>query len=338
MYFLKENNKNECHAGSKARIDAEDIMLKMNIEELKYCTGGKKDYIYNVFKRKQELKKLNKDDIVIFQYPYHGLSFNLINRRINKIKNKNIKAIAIIHDLLSMRPAEIKYDIDYEIKILNMFDGIIVHNEVMYKFLVEKGLNTKVSTLGIFDYLSDKYSNKDRDYKNISIAGNLSEDKSKYIYTEEFKNIKTNIQLYGPNFNKDREFRKNIKYIGCFDPEVLGEKMKCGFGLVWDGDSVHSCSGKIGEYLRYNNPHKTSMYLSVGMPVIVWRDAAIAKFVNENKLGITVNSLNEVDFEINNLTLEKYMNIKRNCEIVSEKIRNGYFLETALKKIIKEIK
>ncbi|NRO11242.1 Beta-1,6-galactofuranosyltransferase WbbI [Lactobacillus helveticus] len=48
-----------------------------------------------------------------------------------------------------------------------------------------------------------------------------------------------------------------------------------------------------GNYLRYNDPHKLSLYLASGIPVIIWKKAAEAKFVEENKVGITVDSLED---------------------------------------------
>ena len=34
---------------------------------------------------------------------------------------------------------------------------------------------------------------------------------------------------------------------------------------MWDGPSPDTCAGVYGAYLRYNNPHKTSLYLAAGL-------------------------------------------------------------------------
>ena len=60
--------------------------------------------------------------------------------------------------------------------------------------------------------------------------------------------------------------------------------MDQNFGLVWDGTSLDGCNGRYGEYLKFNNPHKTSLYLSCGIPVIIWKEAALADFVEEHKV------------------------------------------------------
>ena len=40
----------------------------------------------------------------------------------------------------------------------------------------------------------------------------------------------------------------------------------------------------VKDYLRINNPHKTSLYLACGIPIITWNKAAIAQYVRK-KLG-----------------------------------------------------
>ena len=56
---------------------------------------------------------------------------------------------------------------------------------------------------------------------------------------------------------------------GSFLPDELPSALEGSFGLVWDGDSSKTCSGVFGEYLRYNNSHKASLYLASGFPIIV---------------------------------------------------------------------
>ena len=74
---------------------------------------------------------------------------------------------------------------------------------------------------------------------------------------------------------------KNVKYCGQYKPEELPEKLEGGFGLVWDGDDLGACTGVFGEYMKYNNPHKTSLYLASGLPVIIWEKAAMAKYIEK---------------------------------------------------------
>lgn len=83
------------------------------------------------------------------------------------------------------------------------------------------------------------------------------------------------------------------------------------FGLVWDGTSVSTCTGDFGEYLQYNNPHKTSLYIRCQLPVIIWNKAALADFVRENGIGICVDSLEELEKILNTLSEEEYAEMKK---------------------------
>ena len=90
--------------------------------------------------------------------------------------------------------------------------------------------------------------------------------------------------------------------------------------------------GTGGLYLKYNNPHKTSLYLSSGLPVIIWSDAALAKFVKINNVGITVDSLSDVSEKIKQITQVDYDIMAHNAKRISQKLTNGYFLKRSLEK------
>ena len=51
----------------------------------------------------------------------------------------------------------------------------------------------------------------------------------------------------------------------------------------------------MGEYLQYNAPHKMSLYIRCGLPIIVWEKAGLAPFVKKNNVGICISSLTELE-------------------------------------------
>ena len=128
-------------------------------------------------------------------------------------------------------------------------------------------------------------------------------------------------------------FPTSAIYHGAFPPEELPDIIEGAFGLVWDGNGTDGCEGAAGKYLRINDPHKLSLYLASGMPVIVWKKAAIARFVKDNKVGFAVENLNEIPNEIMQMTADEYEIIKSNVLEVSARIRKGYYLKTALEEI-----
>ena len=126
-------------------------------------------------------------------------------------------------------------------------------------------------------------------------------------------------------------------YKGSFKPDEVPGVLEGSFGLVWDGNTASTCGGNTGEYLRYNNPHKTSLYLASGIPVIVWSEAAMSGFVSENHVGIAVGSLYEIEEKVNAISDADYKEMKDNAIAVSAKLRSGYYFETAIKTVLSKI-
>ena len=76
-----------------------------------------------------------------------------------------------------------------------------------------------------------------------------------------------------------------------------------------------------------------SLYLVSGIPVVIWKEAAEAKFVEEHGLGITVNSLDELGEKFASLSEEEYFEMVKNVAVVSNRLKNGYYLTQAIKEI-----
>ena len=246
----------------------------------------------------------------------------------------------MIHDLETMRyalvddiPARMKlmYQMQ-EIPALKQFDFIIVHNEKMKSFLKTKGIDeSKMISLGIFDYLIPNFDESkttlvENRKNSVIIAGNLSREKSEYIY-----HLPTDVKfdLYGMHY--EDEGLDNIFYHGAFPADELPLKLNGKFGLVWDGYSADGCQGTFGQYLKLNNPHKTSLYLASGIPVIIWKEAALASFIIENNLGFAVDKLSEINEKLSQISDEEYKIMANNVKEISTKLRNGEYIKTALK-------
>ena len=263
--------------------------------------------------------KAGEDDVVIYQHPIHDLE---------SLRLGVYKGVGHNYELVNTADNQ----------VLRYFDKIICHNDYMKKYLIEKGFEEdKLVSLEIFDYLTDAQMN-DQVTDGLAIAGNLSKGKSTYIYELLKTNPNYKLNLFGPNFDKSVELGEKIEYFGSFKPEVLPGELRGKFGLVWDGESLETCSGNTGNYLRYNNPHKTSLYLASGIPVIIWKEAAIAKFIEENNAGVVVGSLLEIENILNNISEEEYVRIKKNAEKIGAKLREGYYYKKALEKCLEKDK
>lgn len=335
-YCVIEKDFVENHAGSKARNDIAEILIRNDWNPLTVHHSEEKgtlDKIRMIFLTWNDWSRIYRmvpeNSELLIQYPlamYPKVSTVAIPF-IKKMKSRNIKLIFLIHDLDSLRGG----NAEQERKFLKYSDTLIVHNSVMEAYLRKNGYADKeIYPLGLFDYLlPGKPERRKNDKEDIIIAGNLKKEKVGYIYSlgEIGKDVR--FHLYGPNYDETVEM-ENVTYEGQYRPDELPEKLRGGFGLVWDGDSVDSCTGEYGEYLKYNNPHKTSLYLASGIPVIIWKKAALAGTVEENNIGITVDSLREIPEKIQKMTQEEYDNILINVIETGTKLRSGQMLLSVL--------
>ena len=342
-----ENEK--YNAGSKAREDIEKILDKEKIKRLYIQTkiGIQEKKILKVIQLLQymknrqiwnkSLKSLKKGDAVIIQYPLRNITIGFSDI-IKKYRKKGIRFIAIIHDLDSLRCGAQNMSslqarrIIYEDRaILKEFNNIVSHNKSMTKELLELGNSREnIVELEIFDYLIEKnIEDVNRNKKMpVIIAGNLSSIKAKYL--KELKDIKeVHFNLYGRGY--DLKETTNVEYKGAFLPEELANNLEGGFGLIWDGDTKETCKGFYGNYLRYNNPHKTSLYLVSGLPVIAWEESAIAEFILKNNVGFCIDKLDDIPEMIKKLSDEEYQKMVMNAKKISIKLMNGEFTRKALK-------
>lgn len=351
-YYICEGEKEgKYNASSKARNDAEKILEKNGYE--KYFVNTKKyvqknkikkiiqlfGYLKNYFVWNKEVKSFSKDDTVVIQYPLLNTTINFKN--ILKKLTQKTNTIVLIHDMDSLRyrPEAQGKILCERIRredqgILNEAGKVIAHNEEMAKKLIEYGVKKEnLINLNIFDYLYDnEIKNHGKFNKKIIIAGNLSPEKSKYIANlKDVKNVKFN--LYGVGYIDDNA--SNVTYKGSFLPEDLLENLDGQFGLVWDGESVEGCIGGFGEYLKYNNPHKASMFVSANIPIIIWKEAALAKYIEENDIGYTIEKLSDIEALLKRITEEEYNNKINNIKKLSKKLRSGDNLELALSKAVK---
>ena len=284
--------------------------------------------------------KIPRDGVVIYQHPVYGMRLTRAFMHLLK-KRKNCRFIALIHDLESLRGG-IQGAIRENRRtnrlgdgaFLKEFDAVICHNDHMRRYLIDQGFAAeKLVSLELFDYLTDELprERKKGEKPSLAIAGYLAPGKCRYLYNifEDGANPDLEVNLYGRDF-RAQGADPRLCYWGSFPPEELPNRLQGDFGLVWDGVSAAACAGNTGEYLKYNNPHKTSLYLAAGLPVIVWRQAAVADFVTRNGVGLTVESLRKLEVVIRGVTPEAYDAMCRNALAVSKKLRSGAFTRAAL--------
>ena len=347
-YYLKDSflhNAHEKNAGSKARNDVETILISEGYEGLELKVENW--YKMNFFKAQQHKYRATKSvfdqlgagDELVIQFPIIHHTF-FISRLIKQAQKRGAKFYLLIHDVETLRHAagsEVKFrhkvrNYFQEKKALMSVDGIIVHNDIMKKVLVSQGVPAdKMVSLEIFDYLIPNFEEKTAPQKDqpIIVAGNLNPTKSGYLYNLPEQPA---YNLYGVGYDESRAL-KNTSYFGSFMPDNLPTALEGSFGLVWDGDSSETCQGSYGNYLRFNNSHKASLYLASGFPVVVWKESALAHFILEKSCGIAVASLHDLEAALENLTEKEYADLSENARRIGKDLREGYYLRSALKKL-----
>lgn len=348
-YYTHVRLKNEFNAGNKATDDVARICQSLGMQEIvfpKLVESNNKliskiwifavaFYVWFSF-----YIKVKKGDTLLFQHPMYGI--RMANYYIRKIKRKGCKCIAIIHDLETLRNnGENAYIISSTTSniaddcLLRQFDVVICHNRIMHDYLVSKEFdNHKLVDLDLFDYLSEYEPNNEvcSNRFELVIAGNLSRKKSSYIYEliEQLSDL-VELHTYGVGF-EEQNYKPNIHYEGAFPPDELCSKIKGMWGIVWDGPSAKSCIGNTGNYLKYNNPHKLSLYVASQIPVVVWDQSAASIFVKDYNIGITVDSLINIEDKLNSVSSEEYNIMVKNIMDLSKNVRTGYFFKRAYNK------
>lgn len=319
--YISRNYKGLSSAGSKAKADVEAIIQDVGFRnvglESTYYSNPLIHFIRNligVFKAICYMPWGN--GILLLQYPmkkYFTFICYIAHLR-------NLKIIALIHDLGAFRSQRLT--VAQEIARLNCVDYVIAQNQEMSNWLETYGYKGKLGVLEVFDYLSSGQNNTkclnnvgSKKRYVVNYIGALNRIKNAFLY-EMPPYVKTyDFHVYGGGFSLKEGCIKNPNFVynGFCASDNLIAFLLGDFGLVWDGDSLDTCSGNLGVYLKYNSPHKTSLYIRCHLPVIIWREAAMAPFIERENIGVVIDSLTELDQLLTKITAEQYNEMKKKC-------------------------
>lgn len=317
-------NVQKC-GGILKQIDIASFDLPKNIILRKIKRGIDMLYALAVFFVKYSKVK---NSIVFIQYPFLNIKENIVLYILKKLKKRNNRMITLFHDLELLRN---KYYTDLDKFMLEVSDVSIVHSTNMLDEIKDRNIKIRNSVcLEFFDYISNLNLPANKDLRSIQLiyAGNLKKSMflknlNKVHFNENFR-----LNLYGLfcDIIAENDF---VKYKGKFDAEDFSD-IDGNWGLVWDGTSTDTCDGIFGNYLRYNSPFKMSLYLAAKKPVVVWKESAMAEYVEKYKIGICVSSLNEIVSLVGSLSDSDLQQIQHNVDMISEEVRVGMKLKRAL--------
>lgn len=320
------------NAGSKAVIDATDIAISAGYKKMYYACVIPFLSSYKLLKYFIKLinlllcvfasLRISKSNIYFLQWPFPGKNAKILFRSLIR---KHARITILIHDLNDLRGMIYPEDMKIMYSLFNAAETIIVHTDSMKEYLVSKGVDAKkLCVLYTFDYLTDDVV-ADRSYsKIVSFAGNLS--KSTFLQNISVNDNDLKLYCYGANCNDNYS---GIIYKGKFSPNNVSQ-IEGSWGLVWDGTSTDTCTGEFGDYLKYNSPHKVSLYIVAELPIIIWKEQALARYITERNLGITISSIDEISDKLSKVSESMYQEMRNNIKTEAALLRSGGHLSRFL--------
>ena len=339
-YSIVIGNRNAFYrtAGYKAPRDVRMTLGELGFRSV-FFDGNSKIKLFALLQIMLRLIRfsfsLRKDDIIFIQYPSYPFLF-VVMPFFLRCRNR----VVLIHDFHSLR---LKGRLGAMEKLsISLFNKIIVHTRRMKDYLSTLYPGKSYYVLGCFGYMLEgsssgedkcQYEERRTLSTEICFAGNIN--KSLFIRQLIEKNgLGCKYHLYGTFTNTEKITAANMIYEGVFHPDMVG-CLKGSWGLVWDGDSISSCTGHLGEYLKIIAPHKFSLYIAVGLPVIVWSGSAMADVVREKNIGIVINSLYELKTKIENISPGEYNQVFNNVLKYSCEVKKNAMLKTLIKDLVR---
>ena len=257
-------------------------------------------------------------DIVICQFPTgNGLEFE--RALVRHIKAYHGRIMIFIHDLEIMMFENRLSMFQSMVELYNEAEVLIVPSYGMKSFLVERGIRSGMKFIiqETWDYttqISLIYSKKLK--REIHFAGNP--DRFQFPHTWNYEiplKVYANQECQGSNAQK----------MGWLQLErLLLELSEGGFGLVWYGDETWH------QYMSMNNSLKLSTYLAAGIPVIAQRNISNQCMIEENHLGIIVDSLEEAAAAVRDMSDQEYQEYVSAVARFAPLIREGFFTKKCL--------
>lgn len=337
LCYLSRNYRNITSSGNKAKTDNEQTLRELDAACLGLPTSYYRSklitFVLDLAGVICMAATVRRGDMVVLQYPVKKY-FSLVCRMAH---GRGARVIALIHDLGSMRRK--KLTVAHELSRLMHADYVIASNATMQQWLMEQGYSHPTGHLQLFDYRSRAVSgprNAAASLPRLVYAGALAQRKNTFLLqmADEARNYQ--LVVYG---NREGlpglEDSSNVTIRGFLSPEEFIAGVEGEYGLVWDGDSLESCTGSFGEYLRLNSPHKASFYLRAGLPLVVWRHSALAPIVESEGIGLVIDHIGQLNSLLPSVSPDHYRKLCENVDRVSHRLATGQYFREALSEAIR---
>jgi hypothetical protein len=333
-YFIRQYSQEQYVHGGIGYVDAEKILLAEGYEPISLPHQDQfslKAKINRLLYTVRMVFTIKKDSVVVFLFPVYAMMNRLLLRLLSA---KGVKLVCFITDINGLKDGDSKR-LKKDIRFFRRFRYFIVHNEKMKQWLDGIVPGNHSASIEFFDFLAHNLTVINTFSHNIIFAGNLGKStflEKLYLLKEKCPSVQFN--LYGQGQTEAMTSQDNVNWRGVENPYELPLKLKGGFGLLWDGDSIDKPGGSLGHYMQYISHHKLSLYIISRLPVIVPAIAASAALVDKYRIGFSVNSLYELEERLKSISIPEYQQMQNNMSRLAQKISRGGCLREALAEIM----
>ena len=255
-------------------------------------------------------------DIIVCQFhTWNGLKFE--RAFVEHIKAYHGRIIIFIHSLEALMIKSSQFMLGETVDLYNQAEALIVPSYEMKKFLLDSGIRTgmKFIVQEMWDYSTGISFQREPEFrKEIHFTGGLNSG-----IMDEW-NYDIPLKLYSATAQG-----KNVHNMGEFkSAESLMMLSEGGFGLEWYYDEYSY------QYMRYGNSFSLSRYLTAGIPVIVPGGISCQKLIEENHLGIIVDSLDEAVNTVASMNESEYKTYVQHVGQFAPALQNGYYTKKCL--------
>lgn len=260
---------------------------------------------------------ISAGDVVICQFPtYNGLEFEMA--LVRHIKAYHGHIVIFIHDIEAVMSEKYQSMLPDTLRLYNEAEVLIVPSQRMKLFLIEQGIRTGMRFIvqEVWDFATQ--------LKSLE-SGKLKREIHFVKNSAQF--LSSNTWDYGVPlklYSNQECWGGNVQRMGWMEPERLLLELSGGFGLVWYGDENEH------QYLTMNVNQKLSACLAAGIPVIVPRGASNQCMIEQNHLGIAVDTLEEAVEIVKNIPEQEYREYAAAVTRFAPLLREGYFAKKCL--------
>lgn len=326
--YISRNYKSTRYGGGKARVDMEDVLCDMGAVNLglprTFYANKVVDYFRNLAGIIRFMASARRGDTLVLQYPVKKY-FRLICR---VARLRGVRTIALIHDLGSFRRHRLTAR--QEISKLSLADAVIAANANTVKWLRDHGFTKPATEQVAWDFLSEASPGGDSSNPlSVLFVGGLKPGSNGFLYKLP---AALDVELYGNSAPEQIPANCHNNGFGRPDDIIAGASGR--YGLIWYGTTLeHDDNGYIGEYIAYCNSHKLGLYMRAGKPVVMWKGAGAAPFVEREGIGLTVDSLADLDKVLAGVTPDQYAAMLGNVRRVAARVARGDYFREALDRL-----